>query len=105
MYFWVFLPFFSLSAHAAAIGSLSRSADVTISAAQIRQDLGPRLSTKAVILDATHGNFKEATTRWQSYSNPKFISVVEVATVEDIVQTVSLCTLAAGLIKLNVPRR
>ena len=57
---------------------------------QIRSELGPLLSSDAVIVDAEGGNLTEATQRWQEFASPSFFAVVQVATESDIIQTVRL---------------
>lgn len=88
MYFWIQFSLLSLSAHAASVNRPARSDNCSVSAAQIRSQLGSQLSAETNIIDAGHGDLQEATQRWQDYNNPPFISIVEVATVEDIVKTV-----------------
>jgi hypothetical protein len=56
---------------------------------QIRDELGPLLSKGAVIVDSESGNLTEATKRWQVFASPTFNAVVQVATEDDIIQTVS----------------
>ncbi|KAK1918164.1 hypothetical protein P3342_000884 [Pyrenophora teres f. teres] len=89
MYPWVALSLLALSAHATSIDRLTRLEKRAVSAAQIRAELGQQLSANAVVIDADHGDFERATLRWQEYTKPKFVSVVEVATKEDVVKTVA----------------
>lgn len=55
---------------------------------QIRNELGPLLSSGAVIVDAEGGDLAEATKRWQQFASPSFNAVVQVATEHDIIKTV-----------------
>lgn len=68
-----------------SLGGLHHS----IKKSRIRAELGPLLSSKAVIIDAENGNLTEATKRWQQFASPSFSAVVQVATESDIIQTVS----------------
>ncbi|CAI6270044.1 unnamed protein product [Periconia digitata] len=73
----------SIDTAAAVDFSLSRRAS------NIRQELGPKLSKDAVIIDAESGDMAAATKRWQVFASPSFSAVVEVATENDIVETIA----------------
>lgn len=96
MRFWVHFSLLYLSAHAASTDRLAAFDKRAVSAAQIRAELGPQLSAEAVIVDAENGDLERATVRWQEYNNPKFVSVVEVATVDDVAKTVGLLTVVVN---------
>ena len=54
----------------------------------VEADLGPRLSTEAAIYLPGSNGFETATDRWIPWRNPGFDVVVEVATEEDVGETV-----------------
>lgn len=74
----------------AVLGSLDSSPVLHqhVERSQIRDELGPLLSPGAVIVDADGGNLTQATQRWQLYASPSFIAAVEVATENDIIETI-----------------
>jgi hypothetical protein len=55
---------------------------------QIRTELGPQLSSGAVIIDADGGDLKAATKRWQEFASPNFTAAVMVTNEQDIIATV-----------------
>ncbi len=61
------------------------------SASSILEDLGPQLSSKAAIVFPGSAEFLVATDRDNEQDPPTFSVVIEVATENDVIQTVSLC--------------
>lgn len=61
------------------------------SASSISNDLGPQLSSKARIIFPGSAEFLVATDRDNEQDPPTFSVVVEVATEDDVIKTVSLC--------------
>jgi hypothetical protein len=55
----------------------------------ISAELGPQLSSSAVIVLPDDASWVNVTTRWQSYSIPSYRAVVEVVSERDIQETVS----------------
>jgi hypothetical protein len=60
-------------------------------AANISKDLGPQLSSKAAIIFPGSAEFLVAIDRDNEQDPPTFSVVVEVATENDVIKTVSLC--------------
>lgn len=82
------LPFLSLYRSSYAFEIDLSSSPLHSRTSKVRDELGPLLSKDAVIVDSKSGNMTEATKRWQLFASPTFDVVVEVATEDDIVQTV-----------------
>lgn len=57
---------------------------------QIHEELGAKLSENAILITEGSEGFREATIRWQEFRPPTFRASVQVATEEDIQETVSL---------------
>ena len=73
-------------------GALALSFLITFSSAfNISKDLGPQLSSKAAIIFPGSAEFLVATDRDNEQDPPTFSVVVEVATENDVIKTVSLC--------------
>lgn len=57
---------------------------------QIHQELGTRLSANAKLITEGSDGFRESTLRWQEFRPPTFAASVEVASEQDIQETVSI---------------
>ena len=83
------------------------TAPVTLTAAEIQRELGPKLSKNAVIYAENDPRFEEATARWNAYMPPRINVVVEAGIEEDIPHIVgflrdSYFELAVDLDRLNL---
>ena len=58
--------------------------------------LGPQLSQNAAVLVSSSSGFDNAAQRWQTYNDPSFSAIVDVAVESDIVKTVRLKYTSTG---------